>query len=65
MQHPDKEVQSAIQKLNDALCSWERATGRRSIFILKEEGGFIEMFDSGKPFNFDGIPVQHLLEQVQ
>jgi len=28
MEHPDREVQAAITRLADALCSWERATGR-------------------------------------
>ncbi len=64
MQHPDNDVQKSLDHLNDALCQWERLTDRRSILILKEEGGYISMTDSGKPFDFKGIPVEHLLSQI-
>lgn len=49
MHHPDAEVQSALTRLLDALCSWERATGRESVFILREVGGFQLRANSGKP----------------
>ena len=49
MKHPDAEVEKAIIRLNDALCSWERSTSRISVFILKEQGGFIHRSVSGKP----------------
>lgn len=52
MIHPDKEVQAAIIRLSDALCSWERSTSRESVFILREQGGFCYRAVSGKP----GIP---------
>ncbi len=36
-QHKDGEVQAAIIRLTDALCTWERETGRESILILRED----------------------------
>lgn len=52
MIHPDNAVSQALIRLNDALCSWERATGRQSALILKEQGGFVHRSASGKP----GVP---------
>jgi len=52
MEHPDREVQSAIIRLNDALCMWERATSRESVLIIREQGGFEHRSVSGKP----GVP---------
>lgn len=37
MQHLDQNVQQALAKLNDALCTWERETGRQSILIIKDD----------------------------
>ena len=51
MKHANDEVQSAIIKLNDALCSWERNTGRESILIIREQGGFVHRSVSGKPLD--------------
>jgi hypothetical protein len=48
-QHPDEEVQRALIRLCDALCSWERATGRQSVLILREAGGYVFRAGSGKP----------------
>jgi len=33
-QHPDEAVRTALIRLCDALCTWERNTSRRSILIL-------------------------------
>lgn len=52
MQHPDEHVHRAIIRLSDALCTWERATGRRSILIIREQHGFEYRAMDGKP----GIP---------
>jgi hypothetical protein len=52
MEHPDKEVRQALIRLNDALCTWERNTGRQSILIIREQGGFEHRSVSGKP----GVP---------
>lgn len=47
--HPDKEVRQAITRLTDALCSWERATGRENALIIREQGGFEWRAVNGKP----------------
>lgn len=49
MEHPSDEVRQALIQLNDALCTWERATNRQSMLILREEGGFVQRSASGKP----------------
>lgn len=51
MEHKDPEVRKAIIRLDDALCSWERATGIESVFILREQGGFVHRAMSGKPLD--------------
>lgn len=48
MQHLDPEVRQAFVRLTDALCTWERSTGRESVLILKEAGGFVYRVMSGK-----------------
>ena len=48
-EHPDPDVQQAIVRLCGALCIWERATGRESVLILREQGGFCFRATSGKP----------------
>lgn len=50
MEHPSDDVRQALIKLNDALCTWERATGRQSVLILREQGGFQHRSMSGKPY---------------
>jgi hypothetical protein len=52
MIHPDREVQAAIVRLADALCTWERETGRRSVLIVREQEGFVFRAANGKP----GVP---------
>jgi len=47
--HADREVRSALIRLNDALCAWERNTGRESVLILREVDGFVHRSISGKP----------------
>jgi len=49
MKHRDDQVSQAIVKLNDALCSFERATGVESVFVLREAGGFFHRSVNGKP----------------
>lgn len=49
MEHPCGEVQSAIIQLCDALCMWERTTGRKSVVIIREEPDFVMRFMDGKP----------------
>lgn len=62
MQHPDPDVERAIIKLSDALCSWERITGRESILIVREEGGFSYRAVSGKPGIPDDMTDEQFLE---
>ncbi len=50
-QHPDPDVQDAIVKLCDALCSYERITGRDNVLIVREVGGFAFRANSGKPIH--------------
>lgn len=64
MVHPDREVNQALIRLNDALCSWERATGRQSVLILREEGGFVYRTQSGKPSVPDDIEDSMLLSMI-
>jgi len=62
--HKDKEVNSAVIRLMDALCAWERDTGRRSTFLLipHERDERIVMVQDGKPFpeSYGIIPAQLL-----
>ncbi|MEK7535408.1 MAG: hypothetical protein AAB590_00110 [Patescibacteria group bacterium] len=62
MQHQCDEVQQAITRLADALCSWERATSLQSVLIIREQGepGFVFRAMSGKP----GIPDDVTDEQM-
>jgi len=60
--HPDNEVQDAIVKLSDALCQWERSTGRTSVLLLREQGGFFYRALSGKPNVPDDVSDDTLLE---
>ncbi len=49
VEHKDENVQRALVQLNDALCSWERATSRESVLIIREQYGFVHRSVSGKP----------------
>lgn len=60
MEHRSEEVQSAIIRLSDALCSWERVTSIESVLILREAGGFEYRAVSGKP----GVPKDVSDEQL-
>lgn len=50
--HKDKEVNSALIRLLDALCEWERNSGRRSTLILIPhcEDERLVIAQDGKPF---------------
>jgi len=48
-EHPDREVQAAIVRLADALCSWERATGMENVLIVKQMDGWRFRAMNGKP----------------
>ncbi len=49
--HADKTVDSLLISLMDALCTWERETGRRSTLILvpHNNGEDILIAQDGKP----------------
>ncbi|MBI1833422.1 MAG: hypothetical protein HYR90_01205 [Candidatus Andersenbacteria bacterium] len=65
-EHPDSNVSQALTRLCDALCSWERATGRTSVLVLRESGGFHFRADSGKPLSSDNddIPDEQLFRML-
>lgn len=63
-EHPDPEVQSAIIRLNDALCMWERGTSRESVLIIREQGGFVHRSVSGKPNVPDDVTDDQLMNIV-
>lgn len=63
-EHPNQEIRAAIIRLSDALCSYERNTGRESVLILREQGGLVYRAMSGKPGIPDDIPDADLLESV-
>ena len=48
MEHLDGDVRQALVRLCDALCTWERSTGRESVLILREQGGFVFRAMNGK-----------------
>jgi hypothetical protein len=62
-EHRDREVNKALIELLDALCTWERETGRRSILILKEDD-YLCRADSGKCVIPDDIPNTQVLGMV-
>ena len=49
--HPDPKCDEAIVLLLDALCTWERSTGRESLLVLipVEQEEQVIVADSGKP----------------
>jgi hypothetical protein len=59
-EHPDREVKEAIIRLADALCTWERNTGRENVLIIREDG-FEARFVNGKPNVPKDIPDEQLL----
>jgi len=65
--HKDKDVEIAIIRLLDALCSWERDTGRRSTLILipHNDDENIIIAQDGKPIFSHIITPERLLEIAQ
>ena len=61
-QHKDKEVQRALIRLLDALCTWERETSRQSVFILREDD-YCCRADSGKCIIPNDIPDELVLKR--
>lgn len=63
MEHPDAEVRAAIIRLDDALCTYERACSRESVFILRE-ADFVHRAVSGKPDVYDDITDAQLIKNI-
>lgn len=63
-EHPDPDVNQALIRLNDALCQWERTTGRESVLIIREQGGWEHRSASGKPNVPKDVPDAALLGMV-
>lgn len=62
-EHRDREVMQAIIRLTDALCQWERNTGRRSVLIVREKG-YVFRAQDGKPIVPDDITDEQLVEML-
>jgi hypothetical protein len=63
-EHKDSEVRSAIIRLNDALCTWERSTGIESVLIIREQRGFVYRSVSGKPDVPEDVTDEQLKELI-
>ena len=64
MEHLDGDVRQALVRLCDALCTWERNTGRESVLILREQKGFVFRAMSGKPVATDDVVDAQLLQII-
>lgn len=62
-QHKEREINEALVRLLDALCTWERETGRESVFILREDG-YVCRAVSGKCGVPDDIPDDLLIQNI-
>lgn len=62
-EHPDPEVRHALIRLVDALCEWERNTGRSSTLILIEDNFHFRAVD-GKPNIPDYVSDMELIQQA-
>lgn len=65
--HINQECETALIRLNDALCSFEREAGREYTLILvpKRPDERIHMSENGKPVNFDIDPRSILEDALQ
>ncbi|MBI2087043.1 MAG: hypothetical protein HYT69_02625 [Candidatus Zambryskibacteria bacterium] len=65
--HPDPECDQAIVRLLDALCSWERSTGRESLLVLVpvEHDEHVVVAHSGKPLDLGKVSYENVCEQVR
>lgn len=64
-QHSDPDVETALIRLCDALCTWERSTGRESLLILRETGGYQFRADCGKPLDSDDMTDEQLVQVLR
>ena len=65
MRHSDPEVRQALVRLTDALCTWERNTGRESVLILREVEGFTYRAVNGKPDVPDDVSDDQLMKIIK
>ncbi len=63
--HPSEDVRKAIVVLDDALSSWERSTGKESVLILREHGGFEHRAVNGKPVSARDVEDENLLALIK
>lgn len=64
-EHPDREVQAALIRLLDAVCQWERGTGRESVLIYKEEGWGEVRAMSGKPIIPSDVTDAQIIQMIE
>jgi hypothetical protein len=64
MTHPNSNVNAALIRLNDALCSMERNSGPESVLILRDDRGFVDRSFNGKPIP-ENVSDEVLLLMVQ
>jgi len=62
--HISDEVNAAIIRLNDALCTWERSTGLESVLIIRERH-WKHRSMSGKPGIPDDVSDEMLLNTIK
>ena len=65
MEHPDPEVNRAIVRLAEALCSWKRSTRSESVLIVREAGGFTYRAVNGKPNVLDEVTDSELMKLLE
>lgn len=63
-EHPDKDVTLAIIRLCDALCQWERNTGRKSVLIIREQD-YVYRAQDGKPTVPDFVTDEQLVSMLK
>lgn len=63
-EHPSADVRRAALSLLDALCTWERTTGRENVVIIKDSIGCQYRSFSGAPQPED-IPDIQILEAFE
>ncbi|MBI2060645.1 MAG: hypothetical protein HYT87_12820 [Nitrospirae bacterium] len=59
------EMGSALSSLCQALSNWEKATGTRSVVVLRAQGGRTLRLLDGKAVNLKTISDEELFELVQ
>jgi len=62
--HPNQDVESAIIRLSDALCTWERSTGIESILIIREKRGYVYRAVNGKPGVPDDLTDEEIIDTI-